>query len=429
MGWFCSSLAGKLPMKPIVFGDRVRRRMTSNHLGIVLADFVEHLQSLGYASWTIRNYAGAVEHFGCWLKCRHLDSSRISPELVCSFLHRHLDHCHCPKPARGDLATCGSALHALLELLQRKGMIGRRPGKVASPKEQITEQFDRYLVEACGVAETTRRARRRTALELLSWRFGNRPLRLQQIAPGDLMRFVSFRARSLRPMSVRALCDSLRSFLRFLHLQGRCPKGLDLAVPTLHAWNRAKLPTVIGAEQLRRFLSSFDRSTAMGRRDYAMALCMCELGLRVNEVARLSLGDLDWRKGTLTLPQNKQRRELQLPLPSRLARAIASYLRHGRPASTCCAVFLRHRTPVGRPLHTVGIRWAIRRRYDRVGIRATGTHLLRRTFATRLHQRGVSVKLVADFLGHKDLGTAAVYARVNLEQLRQLVLPWPKASP
>ena len=286
--------------------------MTSSHLGIILTDFVEHLQSLGYASWTIRDYAGAVVHFGCWLKCRHLDSSRISPELVCSFLGRHLNHCHCPKPAPRDPATCGSALHALLELLQRKGVIGRRSGKATSPKEQITEQFDRYLVEACGVAETTRHARRRTALELLSWRFGNRPLRLQQIAPGDLVRFVSFRARSLRPMSVRALCDSLRSFLRFLQLQGRCPKGLDLAVPTLHAWNQTKLPTVIEAEQLRRFLGSFDRSTSMGRRDYAMALCMCELGLRVNEAARLSLEDLDWRKGTLTLPQNSNRSRANL---------------------------------------------------------------------------------------------------------------------
>ena len=67
--------------------------------------------------------------------------------------------------------------------------------------------------------------------------------------------------------------------------------------------------------------------------------------------------------------------------------------------------------------------------YGQAGIQATGTHLLRRTFATRLHQHGASVKLAADFLGHKDLGTAAVYARVNLKQLRRLALPWPKASP
>ena len=403
--------------------------MTSSHLGIILIDFVEHLQSLGYAPWTIRVYAGAAEHFGGWLKSRRIDPSDISPELIGSFLGRHLDRCQCPRPARCAPASCGSALHALLELLKIKGIIRPKTSKAASPKERIIEQFDRYLVEVCGVAETTRRARRRTALELLSWRFGNRPLQLQRITPGDLVRFVAFRARSLRPISVRVLSDSLRSFLRFLHFQGRCPEGLDAAVPTIHAWNRAELPIVIEAEQLQRFLASFDKSTAMGRRDYAMARCMCDLGLRVNEVAQLCLEDLDWRKGTLRLSKNKQRRELQLPLPGQLARAIANYLRDGRPASDRREVFLRHRTPVGKPLHTVGVRWAIRRGYDQAGIQATGTHLLRRTFATRLHQHGASVKLVADFLGHKDLGTAAIYARVNLKQLRRLALPWPKASP
>ena len=416
-------------MKASIFSDLVRRRLAASHLSIILTAFVGHLQSLGYASWTIRDYAGAVEHFGGWLKSRRLDPSHISPELVRSFLRKHLGRCHCPRPAPRDPATCGSALHALLEWLPIKGIIGQKTGKAASPAEQLIEEFDRYLVEVCGMAQTTRRARGRTALELLAWRFGKGPLRLQQMGPGDLVRFVAFRARSLCPMSVRALSDSLRSFLRFLHFQGRCRKGLDLAVPTLHAWNRAQLPTVIEAEPLRRFLSSFDRSTAMGRRDYAIALCMCDLGLRVNEVAQLSLEDLDWRKGTLKLPQNKQRRELELPLPARLARAIASYLRYGRPISSRREVFLRHRTPVGRPLHTVGVRWAIRRGYDQAGIQATGTHLLRRTFATRLHQHGASVKLVADFLGHKDLGTAAVYARVNLKQLRRLALPWPKAAP
>jgi site-specific recombinase XerD len=244
----------------------------------------------------------------------------------------------------------------------------------------------------------------------------------------DLVRFVSFRARTLSPMSVRVLSDSVRSFLRFLQFEGHCPNGLDLAVPTLHSWNQAKLPTVIDAAKLRQFLGSYDRSTSIGCRDYAMALCMTELGLRVSEVAQLSLDDLDWHHNILTLPQTKQRREHKLPLSKRLAQAISGYLRHGRPSSNHREVFLRHRTPVGSPLHTVGIRWAIRKGYDKVGIQATGTHLLRRTFATKLHQRGANPKLIADFLGHKDIGTAAVYARVNLKQLRLLALPWPKGS-
>ncbi len=241
----------------------------------------------------------------------------------------------------------------------------------------------------------------------------------------QLAAFNPFSDRRWHPRSVRVLADSIRSFLRFLQFEGLCASGLESAVPTFHSWNRAQLPTVIDEGKLRRFLASFDRSTTLGRRDYAMALCMCELGLRVSEVAQMSLEDLDWRHSTLTIPRNKQRREHKLPLPARVAQAIVSYLRRGRPPANSRRVFVRHRTPLGNPLHTGGVRWAMRRGYDCVGIRATGTHLLRRTFATRLHQRGANLKLIADFLGHKDLETATVYTRVNLRQLRSLALPWP----
>jgi site-specific recombinase XerD len=401
--------------------------MDLQQLGIILTGFSDHLQSLGYAPMTVQDYIRSANHFCRWLKIRRYSTADINREIIHSFLEKHLRHCHCPRPASRHSVTNGSALWRLLELLQAHG-ISQRKSTASTPKARIIGRFNSYLLDVCGVAETTCRNRRRTALELLNWRFGNRPLRLQKLSGIDLLGFVAFRARTLSPISVRALSDSLRSFLRFLQFEGHCPKDLDLVVPKLHACNLAKLPTVIDEAKLRQFLGSYDRSTSIGRRNYAMALCMTDLGLRVSEVAQLSLDDLDWHHNTLTLPKTKQRREHKLPLPNRLARAIAGYLRQGRPTSNRREVFLRHRTPVGRPLQTVGIRWAIRQGYDRVGIQATGTHLLRRTFATQLHRRGANLKLIADFLGHKDIETAAVYARVNLKQLRMLALSWPKGS-
>lgn len=143
-------------MKASIFSDLVRRRLAASHLSIILTAFVGHLQSLGYASWTIRDYAGAVEHFGGWLKSRRLNPSPISPELIRSFLRKPLGRCHCPRQAPRDPATCGSALHAPLEWLQIKGIIGQKAGKAASRAKQLIEEFDRYLVEVCGMAQTTR---------------------------------------------------------------------------------------------------------------------------------------------------------------------------------------------------------------------------------------------------------------------------------
>ena len=89
-----------------------------------------------------------------------------------------------------------------------------------------------------------------------------------------------------------------------------------------------KWPTSLDTDRL---LSSVDRSRATGKRAYAVILCMAELGLRVGDVARLKLEDIDWREGTIRVPNHKRGRPYQLPLPRRLGQAIADYLAKGVP--------------------------------------------------------------------------------------------------
>ena len=183
---------------------------------------------------------------------------------------------------------------------------------------------------------------------------------------------------------------------------------------------------VLDQSTQHRFLCCFDRATPIGRRDYAIALCFTELALRANEVAALTLEDVDWRASTLRLRQTKQRRERLLPLPSRTARALAAYLQRGRPTVAHRVVFVSHWAPRGRPLSTDGVRNVIGRAFARCGIEATGPHMLRRSWATLAHQRGAGLKLIADILGHRSLETTAPYAQVHFEELRQAALPWPR---
>jgi site-specific recombinase XerD len=160
-----------------------------------------------------------------------------------------------------------------------------------------------------------------------------------------------------------------------------------------------------------------------------MTLCMTALGLRLGEVAHLSLDDLDWRKGTLRLVKNKAGRERLLPLPSCLGRALVSYLHHGRPSVAQKRIFLCHHFPHGTPLETGQVRYAIQKAYCRAGIPATRIHLIRHSFATNLHQQGASIKALADLLGHKSLQSTTIYTRVNLRQLRLAAMPWPRSTP
>jgi integrase/recombinase XerD len=286
-------------------------------------------------------------------------------------------------------------------------------------------RFDRDLAEAGGLTQGTRYNYGHEAALFVHWLFGRRPLRWQRLQARSVIRFVVTRAQGLRRTTARRLLAvAVRRFLRFLSSQGVCAATLVGAVPRFAPWPRAPLPQGLSQPQCRQLLAAFDRSTAAGRRDYALTLCMLETGLRVGEAARLTLEQLDWHRGVLCLPENKSRRERVLPLPPKVGRALAAYLQAGRPASALRQVFLAD-GPV-RPLSQANARWRLCLAFARSGLPVRGTHVLRRTFATRLHQAGASLKEVADWLGHRHLNTTAAYAWVNLKELRQVVLPWPE---
>ena len=112
-----------------------------------------------------------------------------------------------------------------------------------------------------------------------------------------------------------------------------------------------------------------------------------------------------------------------------LGRALANYLHRGRPSVAQKQIFLRHHFHCRTPLGTRQIRYAIQKAYARAGLPVTRIHLLRHSFATNLHQQGVSVKALADLLGHKSLESTTLYTRVNLRQLRLVAMAWPRSTP
>lgn len=90
-------------------------------------------------------------------------------------------------------------------------------------------------------------------------------------------------------------CAGRCAFLRYLHHQGLNARPLADCVPSMRRWKLATLPTFLAAAQVRRALDGCDRKTVMGRRDYAILLLLAKLGLRADEVATLTLDDIDWR--------------------------------------------------------------------------------------------------------------------------------------
>ena len=211
---------------------------------------------------------------------------------------------------------------------------------------------------------------------------------LDRVTAADVTGFVLAECRQRsRRMSV-ALASTLRGLLRFLFVEGLTPTDLTDAVPKVASWRCASLPKALGAEHGARLLASCDRTTAVGRRDFAILLMLSRLGMRACEVAQLRLSDIDWRAGEMIVRGKGDRHE-RLPVPTDVGEALVDDLRHGRPPTVDRHVFLKARAPF-RPLTGGGgaIGMLVRTAYLRAGLEPAGVHALRHTVATEALRAG-----------------------------------------
>jgi integrase/recombinase XerD len=399
--------------------------MAANGLGIILFGYADWLRENGYSRNTIHLYTQAVEHFGFWRAKRHPHSQSVQPSEVAEFLNSHLSRCGCPPPAATSLQTCQSALNRLMTMLGCRNP-SSQSCEGEGPTGTLVAVFDQHLTKVCGLSPATRLYRRRYAREFLERRFEEKRWDLTKLCFADFVNYVKFRASRLKPASIGVMMTSLRSLVRFLEFEGQCRSGLSQAWPTVPNWKQSPPSDVLTTKECRHLLQCVDRHCPSGQRDFAILRLMTDLGLRGAEIVELCLEDIDWRAGTLVVRKTKQRRGRLLPLPRLVAKAILSYLRTGRPSSSSRRLFLCHRLPVGQPMTPERLRGAVRRIMWRSGLTGGGPHWLRHCFATRLYARGASLKEVADVLGHQHFDTTAIYARVNLSQLRKVALPWPR---
>lgn len=409
---------------------RVRQRLQTHPFADFLSQFAMHLHSRGYAPTTIRDSVRVVEHFASWLHSQGLTLAAVNRDVVDAFLVKHLPTCRCSGPSSPRRSLVRPALKRMLRLLRDQGIGEPTSSAALRVIDAALKPYHLYLRQTCGLAETTCHGRLWHAREFLRAKFGRGAVRWEALRPKDVMAYLAEYARRCQPPSVQIAASSLRRFLRYLQFQGWCGPSLVAAIPRIPHWRLAHLPRTMTDQQLEEFLATFDRTTAVGQRDYAMSLCQAILGLRVSEVAVLRLEDIDWRAGTMRIVSSKTRRAREIPLAARVGQAISAYLRHGRPATPCRNLFVRHRIRRGTPVSKEVIREVIRAAYAKVNgcEHWTGTHVLRHTAATRMHQRGVSLKELADLLGHRSIDTTALYAKVDLSRLTTVVSPWPEAQ-
>jgi site-specific recombinase XerD len=389
--------------------------------------FETHLKNRGHTQFTRHSYLSSAKHFYSWLEAMSWGENKINRKTVQQFLNEHLPVCSCPGPVYKHVKTVRAALNQILSMGGYDRLLTISDRTFPHIEVEIN-QFDKYLQKICGHAEATRWYHRRHIREFLLWLFDDQPVRGDGITGEHLCRFVSEKAAALRSGSIGVLAYSLRAYLRFLQLNGHVPLSLKTTIPRPPNWSEAGLPNSLNREELSRIWSVFDRKSPIGKRDYAIARCLTDLGLRCHEVAAIQLEDIDWYNGILHLPKTKSRRHETLPIPDKMGRALIAYLRNGRPQTKSRFVFVHHRAPIGQAVQNTTVRGVVRRAFASAGFPWTGTHILRSTTASRLFEGGASLKEVADVLRHRSIDTTKCYTKINLPQLAQVALPWPGRS-
>ena len=395
-------------------------RRRAGLFGAHLDSFVSISSKLGYARSTIRYRLFVLGHLERWLKRKGLAILDLQEPVMKRFLERlrRTGRFH-----SGDTRI----IQDFLEHLRDKGAIQpAEPLMDASPLTMLQKRYENYLRKQRGLSPVTITRYWSFLRDFLRERFGEGPLGLRELAPDDISGFVLQHARSGSRRVAKLMVTALRSFFRFLFQHGQIEHDLIGAIPAVAARRLAEIPKYLEAEEVERVIQACDRNTLVGCRDYAILLLLARLGLRGGEVIALEFDDIDWRAAVLTV-RGKGHYHDQLPLPHDVGEAIATYLRQGRPPCTTRRVFVRSRAPHRSFANPSTLSAIVRYALKRAGLEPDlkGAHLLRHSLATGMLRRGASMAEIGQILRHRSPNTTEIYAKVDLESLRSLALPWP----
>ena len=386
--------------------------------------YLAYLRERRYARQTVRYYLYNVAHFAVWATMQQLTIEAVNEAAAVSFVESHLSECRCPYPVRRNRDEIRAALRHLLEALRAGGVLAPRR-RDADPVAVEVSRFQRYMQDTCGLAKNTCRQRSHIVSKFLD--------RLRPIGPASIERLdaKAFRSFVLNPQlrhspgTIGVIAGTLRCYLRFRALEGDRVSHLLDAVPKAANWRLAILPQVFTDAEIERLLNSFTELRHSPKRAYAMARCLVDLGLRAGDVIGLQLEDIHWQEGTIHLIGGKSRRGDILPLPAITGQAIAEYVCTERPRTAGRALFVRHCAPYESPIGAGVVRRAIHAAYLRCGWTHSRVHLLRHSMASRLLRSGTPLKEISDLLRHRSIDTAAIYAKVDINRLSSVALPWP----
>ena len=385
-----------------------------------IACFAESLAERGYSSSSIDHRRRLITALDQWLVQGRIGLNDFNEGRIEQFLRdRRKQH----SPQFADPPT----LRCFLDHLRRAKLVPSPASKHDSgPLAQLQVSFAKYLADERGLNQKTRGQYLAVIESFLSDRFENRVILLNKLTPQDVAKFVISRARCVSPTTAQRAATVLRSFLRFLYQRGDIHSDLRASVPAVANWSLAPVPKYLPAAEVELLLEKSNQNSAAGQRDYTILLLLARLGLRAGEIVHMTLDDIDWEAGELTI-RGKGSRQERLPIPEDVGKVLARYLQKVRPRCASRRVFIRIHAPHQGFKESSSITGIVHGALNRASLNPAhrGAHLLRHSLATRMLRGGASLTEIGKILRHQLTRTTAIYAKVDLTALRGLAQPWP----
>lgn len=319
---------------------------------------------------------------------------------------------------------------AMLEESYRTGKVMRRRSlawghtRLSAPYEALLQRYECVKLDR-GYSTRTLDGERSAVHHFLLYLEESGVDSVSEIQRSNISAYIPILSKR-NPAGISSVLSRLRAFFRFLIEERLIDENLIYCLQVTTAI-RKKVRFGFSSDEADRILGAVDRSSPVGKRDYAMLLLARHTGLRAVDVSRLQMQDIDWNNNEIRIVQHKTQRPLILPLENHVGNAIADYILNARPDSGQTTIFLRSKAPYEALGNGNGT--AITRRYaQRAGVtwaadEYKGFHSFRRSIGTNMLAANVPLHTISEILGHAHTDSTKPYLAADLENLKLCALP------
>ncbi len=225
---------------------------------------------------------------------------------------------------------------------------------------------------------------------------------------------------------------SMRTFFHFLLEAEEVQTDFAAKTPMVQARKQTRIPSVWTENELKTLIAAIDRGSPKGKRDYAIILLACCLGMRCTDIKHLKMDDFRWEEKKLVFKQSKTKNPISLPITPEVGWAVIDYLKYGRPEIDSPYLFVKHMAPFGPFAEGDHLAQLIKRYMELAHLptlkKKRGMHSLRHTMASMLLEKDTPLAVISDILGHIDTDSTAVYLKVDINKLKECSLSFVEGS-